>query len=182
MHTIRVNENTYLRPLQISDAEDIFNTIDSQREYLGRWLPFVESTRSIADSEEFINSVIGVPDNKTEFLFVIIADNKFAGLAGFKESDSRNLKTEIGYWLSVPYQGMGIMTESVKRLCDFGFDTLKMNRIQIKCAVGNIRSSNIPKKLGFQFEGTQRDGERVSEGEFRDIEIYSLLRREWRHE
>ena len=39
--TIEVDKEIKLTQLEQSDAKDIFETIDSQREYLGRWLPFV---------------------------------------------------------------------------------------------------------------------------------------------
>ena len=37
------------------DAEAIFSIIDSERDYLGKWLPFVESTTCVNDSLEFIH-------------------------------------------------------------------------------------------------------------------------------
>ena len=54
-----------------------------------------------------------------------------------------------------------------------------MNRIQIQCAVGNTKSSNIPRRLGFTLEGIARAGELQADGRFSDIEVYSLLREEY---
>jgi ribosomal-protein-serine acetyltransferase len=70
------------------------------------------------------------------------------------------------------------VTRSVERLCDFAFNELGINRIQIKCAVGNSASSNIPKRLGFIFEGIEREGELLSNGFFTDLEVYSKLKHE----
>ena len=53
-----------------------------------------------------------------------------------------------------------------------------MNRIQIKCGVGNQKSSSVPKRLGFIFEGIERHGER-HHFNFIDLEVYSLLKKEW---
>jgi len=53
-----------------------------------------------------------------------------------------------------------------------------MNRIQIRCAVGNYPSNAIPQRLGFKFEGTERDGELLSSNQYTDINIYSLLKKE----
>ena len=55
---LRIDENIVLKQLELSDAKDIFITIDSQREYLGKWLPFVETTRGITDSEMYVSSVV----------------------------------------------------------------------------------------------------------------------------
>jgi len=55
---------------------------------------------------------------------------------------------------------------------------MNFNRIQIKCGIGNTLSAAIPKRLGFVYEGTERQGERHSQ-EFLDLEIFSLLKEEW---
>ena len=172
-----VNRNTVLKQIELSDTADIFNTIISQREYPGEWLPFVEFTKELKDTEIFVRSVVDAPEDKREFVFVIHFDGQFAGLAGFKSIDKDNKKTEIGYWLSEGFQKKGLMTESVKYLIKFAFEELDINRIQIKCAVGNTPSSNIPKKLGFKFEGIEREGELFPDGSFKDLEIYSLLKK-----
>ncbi len=164
--------------LALSDAKDIFETIDSQRDYLGKWLPFVAYTREISDSEQFVSSVVNAPEERFEYLFAIRKKEQFVGLIGFKDTDRLNSKTEIGYWLSEKFQKQGIVTRSVEKLCEFAFHQLGINRIQIKCAVGNTRSSNIPKRLGFRLEGVERQGELLYSGVYTDLEIYSKLKSE----
>jgi ribosomal-protein-serine acetyltransferase len=53
-----------------------------------------------------------------------------------------------------------------------------MNRVQIKVAVGNERSAKIPKRLGFQFEGIEREGEFHSNKYF-DLKVFSKLKKEY---
>lgn len=173
---LKVDLDIELRQLKLSDSIDIFNAIDAQREYLGKWLPFVENTRQVADTELFVGSVVNAPNDNKEYTFTIRKHNKFIGLIGLKSTDKLNKKAEIGYWLSEKYQKQGIVTKSVRILCDFAFNKLKLNRISIKCAVYNEPSKNIPKRLGFKFEGIERDGELVSENVFRDLEVYSKLK------
>lgn len=168
-------EEISLRPLQADDAQEIYDTIDAQREYLGHWLPFVAKTDTVAFTQKAVDS-LSSSDNKT---FTIRKGVQFIGLIGFKATDKANCKTEIGYWLSQDYQGKGIMTRAVEVLCGNAFEELEMNRVQIMCAVGNTPSSNIPKRLGFQFEGVERDGELFADGKFVDIEVYSLLKDEY---
>jgi len=176
--TIEIDKEIKLTQLEQSDAKDIFETIDSQREYLGRWLPFVAFTREISDSEQFVDSVVNAPGERFEYLFAIRKKDQFVGLIGFKDTDRVNRKTEIGYWLSEKCQKQGIVTKSVDRLCDFAFQQLGINRIQIKCAVENQSSSNIPKRLGFKLEGVERQGELLTGGVYTDLEVYSKLKSE----
>jgi ribosomal-protein-serine acetyltransferase len=176
--TIEVDKEIKLTQLEQSDAKDIFETIDSQREYLGRWLPFVALTREISDSKQFVDSVVNAPEGRAEYVFAIKKNNQFVGLIGFKDTDRLNRKTEIGYWLSEKFQKHGIVTKSVEKLCEFAFEEMGINRIQIKCAVGNKLSSNIPKRLGFKLEGVERQGELLTGGVYTDLEVYSKLKSE----
>lgn len=176
---LEISTTHTLRQLQSSDAVDIFNTIDAQRQYLGQWLPFVADTQTLEDSILYVEDAINAPEGHFELIFTIRLKGAFAGLIGFKDTDVYNGKTELGYWLSKPFQKQGLATQSVRRLCDYAFFEMNLNRVQIKCAVGNTPSKRIPKKLGFQLEGVERDGEVLESGQFTDLEIYSMLKREW---
>ena len=171
---MKITDKISLRPLQVDDANYMYNTIDAQREYLGQWLPFVAGTTSVAVTKAFVDSAVDA-DDKT---YTIRSGDKFVGLIGFKATDKANRKTEIGYWLSEEHQGQGIMTRAVERLCKYAFEELGLNRVQICCAVGNTPSSNIPRRLCFKFEGIERAGELFPDGSFADIEVYSFLKNE----
>ncbi|MDD4604441.1 MAG: GNAT family protein [Bacteroidales bacterium] len=175
---IHVSENILLKQLEHSDADDIFHTIINQQKYLGKWLPFVEFTLEIEDTKKYIQSIVDSQKENCDCVFVIRFKDEFAGLIGLKGTDKPNKKTEIGYWLSEPFQKNGIMTASVRSLVQFAYNNLDINRVQIKCAVGNIPSKNIPKRLGFELEGIERDGELLSGGIFTDLEVYSKLKNE----
>lgn len=176
--TIKIDSDLELRPLEPSDSAIIFETIDSQRGHLGKWLPFVEFTKEPSDTENFVASVVNAPEDRFEHIFTIRRHKNFVGIIGFKNTDRLNKITEIGYWLSEKHQKQGIMTKCVDKLCAFAFNELGFNRIQIKCAVKNKPSINIPKKLGFKFEGIERDGELLTGIVFTDLEVYSKLKRD----
>lgn len=175
MLKINVNHAISLHQIEMNDAAEIFCIIDSERIYLRKWLPFVDFTKTVADTEAFIASIYAqqLPEN----VFVVRYENKIVGLIGFKFSDFANKKTEIGYWLSQNYQKKGIITLSVKRLMKFAFETMDINRIQLRCAVDNRPSNKVAQRLNFVFEGIERDGEILSDGEFTDLNVYSFLRR-----
>lgn len=175
MEHLRVNEKTRLETLKISMAMDIFQAIDSNRTFLRKWLPFVDNTYTAADSEQFVKSIINQPRENRNEVFAIWHNETFAGLIGFNSTDWQNKKTEIGYWIIEKMQGKGIVTACTEKLLRFAFQKLKLNRISIKAAVGNHKSAAIPKRLGFNFEGVERNGEKVG-GKFLDLEIYSLIK------
>ncbi|NDV79126.1 GNAT family N-acetyltransferase [Dysgonomonas sp. 511] len=172
---IQVTDDIVLNPLSIDDIFKIFNTINTEREYMREWLPFVDSTREEEDTANFVNYVLETGDKQ----FTIYYQGKFVGLTGFKDTDMLNKKLEIGYWLSQFAQGKGIMTACVEKLIDYAFTEMGMNRIQIKVAEGNQKSRRIPEKLGFTSEGIERDGELLVDDVYTDIIVYSLLKREY---
>ena len=178
MEQFIIDDHLSLEKIKLSHAEMIFNCIDENREHLRKWLPFVEYTQRIRDTELFIRSIIDKPHGERDDVFVIWYKGEFAGLIGFKDTDFLNYKTEIGYWLTGKMTGKGIAIRSTQKLINIAFRNMNMNRIQIRCGIGNYRSAAIPKKLGFMLEGVERDGERHS-GKYINLEVYSLLKKEW---
>lgn len=176
---LKIDSEIQLRRLQMSDADDIFEIIDSQRDYLGKWLPFVETTEDVGSIQKFISNVISKPEERSEFTYSIRKNNQLVGLIDIKTTDLSNKRTEIGYWLSEDFQGEGIMSRSVQRICDYAFNNLNLNRVEIKCATGNIPSKSIAKRLGFLLEGTEREGELLSNNKYTDLEVYSMLKRDF---
>jgi len=178
MQTLVVNDFIRLEKVRYSHAFQLFQAIESNRKFLSPWLPFVQQTRSQEDTEAFIRSILADGHESGNDVFVVWYKSQFSGLIGLKETDHMNRKTEIGYWLIEKMTGKGIMTKSAKALIEFLFTSMKINRVQIKCGVGNSKSSAIPKRLGFIFEGVERQGEKHQNG-FIDLEVYSLLRDEY---
>src|SRR5690606_31666855 len=128
------------------------------------------------DSKGFVEMAVLNRKLRKDFVYKICLDDRMIGLIGTKETDLINKSTEIGYWLSKDFQSQGIMTKSVDALTSNLFDTLNLERIQICCAVGNQRSINIPKRLGFKLEGTKRNGEWIGDFQFRDLLVFSKLK------
>lgn len=170
MKIIRITPSFELHETRMDDAPEIFRVLDSQREYFGRWLPFVATTLTVDDSRAFVRAAMESP----ELIFSMRLDGILVGLVGFKETDLAGNHTEIGYWLREDYQGRGLMTSAVRELVRFAIEEQGIGEVFIKCAVGNVRSHNIPLRLGFSFRHIEPAGEFVSEGVFRDVEVYSL--------
>ncbi|MEJ2594489.1 MAG: GNAT family protein [bacterium] len=167
-----------LRPLQRTSANMIFQAIDGSRNHLGKWLPFAHHTRSVSDTKRFISMVLDSSCEKKDEIFEIWYQKNFAGLVALKEIDKVNRKSEIGYWLTEEMTGKGIMTSACRLLVDHAFQKMGLNRITIKVASKNEKSKAIPLRLGFRFEGTEKEGELLN-GRFTDLEVYGLLKSEW---
>ena len=179
MTSLVISDTVTLEKIKLADAEIIFETIDKNRDFLKKWLPFVEFTLEAANTKAFIESLLKIQGPGQPETFSIWFKGNFAGLIGFKDPDIINHRTEIGYWLDPKMQGKGIMTQATKALTNYAFKHLGMNRIQIRCGVENSKSSAIPKRLGYQFESIEREGE-FHFNHYIDLEVYSMLKKEWK--
>ena len=162
MKTIPLFDDFSLRSLCSGDAPAIFGAIDTQREHLGRWLPFVAATHRVEQTQEV---VAGMLNDTANPVFTIRSGDAFAGLIGFKSADAGKRSIEIGYWLREEQQG-----------CRLAFEEMGMERIEIRCAPGNLRSNRIPQRLGFRLDRVEVRGEQLSDGEFVDLNVYLLER------
>ena len=173
-----VGPKTFLRPIALEDAADLFAVADASRSHLRQWLPWLDKNQNAADTESFIASVIEKRQSGGGAVWAIVESNAICGVLGFNWIDSANRSAGIGYWLAQSHQGRGIMTASVARLVRHGFEALNLNRISITAAVENHRSRAIPKRLGFHAEGTLRQAEWLYD-HFVDHVIYAQLKLDW---
>ncbi len=175
-----ISEHISLHEATLADAKKIFCAIDTHREDLRTWLPFVDNMKELADEKAFLSSVLAVPYEKRDIVFIIEQDEVFCGLIGFVNTDRENCKTEIGYWLIPPFRGRGIVTSAVKYLCNWAFNQRHIHRIQISCATENQPSNAVPRHLGFTHEGIEREAILLVSGQFADVNLYSMLKQNWK--
>ncbi|MDP4186912.1 MAG: GNAT family protein [Bacteroidota bacterium] len=178
MSEIYVNQDIALRNIKVEHADEIYNLISRNRHALRKWLPFVDNTLRPNDTRRYILQVNEDVEKSQEIVFEVWFKNQIAGLISYRSIDYINQKIEIGYWLSPQFEGKGIITLSVRELIRHAFNDMNINRIYIRCGIENTKSSNIPKRLNFKFEGIERDGQLLN-GKFIDLEVYSLLKVEW---
>ena len=172
---LTVDKEIILKDLNIKNAGSLFALIDSGRIYLREWLSWVDETNAIEDSILYIQSVSQGNVYTGRYVLEIWYKNKLAGLIDFHNGNKINMAVEIGYWLGKSYQGKGIMTRSCKKCIEYAFNEMGFNRIIIKCAVGNLKSQAIPKRLGFKFEGIEKEGQNLN-GRFTDLVVFSKLK------
>jgi ribosomal-protein-serine acetyltransferase len=104
--------------------------------------------------------------------------DELAGHCGLNGIGSTDRAGEIGYSLSENLQGRGIITRCCRALIEKAYAETEMHRIMIRAARDKAASRAVPERLGFSFEGFQREAAYVEE-RFYDLAINSMLRREW---
>lgn len=84
------------------------------------------------------------------------SDNQFVGLIALKLGSKKYNSAEVWFKLNPSFWGKGYATEALAKLIEFGFEKLKLHRIEAGCAVDNIASSKVLEKVGMQPEGKRR--------------------------
>lgn len=176
--TIQVDERISLEFLEEMHAASLLNLVNNNRAYLREWLPWVDAMQTVDHFTGYIRDTKKRAENGTDFGYAIVIDKNIVGRIGLHHINHQNKIGEIGYWIADGWQGRGIITRCCTALIDHAFTTLGLNRIEIKCGVGNIKSRTIPEKLSFTLEGTLRQAEWLN-GRFIDLYLYAMLKEDW---
>ena len=175
----RISDSQELRLLQLDDAEELFSLTDANRSYLRKWLPWLDTIDRVDDTRDFIARTLKQFAENEGLAAAICDRSKIVGLVGFNRIDRQDRIGYIGYWLAESAQGKGMMTKSCQSLINYGFTTLKLERVVIACATENYRSRAVPLRLGFIHMGVVRDAEWLYQ-EFVEHDIYALSVEDWK--
>lgn len=156
----------------------MWQAIDSGREYLGEYMPWLhEYPTEEAHTLGFKKRLFERDNFDRTGSYVVEFQNQLAGTMGFG-NPSRDNSVDVGYWLREDLQSRVIMTRCVSALINMAIVEMGIHRIVIRAATANLSSRGIPERPGFVHEGTMRATGYVN-GEYMDLEIYSMLDHEW---
>lgn len=144
-------ERLILRPWRQSDLEDFFEyaSVDGVGQMAG-WQPH----ESLEKSQQILDLFIS---GKETFALELRENGKVIGSLGLEESDRtpadiENLQgREIGYVLSKDYWGKELMSEAVKAVTAYCFDTLHFDFLLCGHYTWNRQSQRVIEKCGFTF-------------------------------
>lgn len=89
----------------------------------------------------------------------------------------RTGETNRGFWMGLPWQGRGLMSEAVEAVTGYWFDVLRMPVLRTSKAAANIASRRVSEKGGMRLVGTD-DRDYVS-GRL-PTEFWEITAEEWR--
>lgn len=168
-------DRVVLRRHRLELAEIMFSYIDKDRERLRRFLPWVDGTRTSANTRAYIHKTIDEWELGSLFDYGIYrqSDGLYMGSAGVHTISWENRRCEIGYWILGDFEGQGLMSESISAIESACF-SLGFHRIEIRCSSLNSRSASVPKRLGYNLDGVMR-GDVIENGQYRDTLVFGKL-------
>lgn len=159
-------------------AEAMFQLVDSDREHLRPFLPFVDKTLTVEDETEFIKSQLKAQIDGQTYLFLITYRGEMVGTIDYHFVSPVNRRAEIGYWLHSDFTGRGLMTRAVRGMLALGFESLGFNRIDLYADVENLASQAVAERTGFKHVALQPAQVLMYET-FRDMHQYVMLKRDY---
>lgn len=113
------------------------------------------------------------------YMFGIFVDGKLNGCISITNIVYGPLCSGmLGYYLDERYNGCGIMSAAVSLVLKFGFEKLKLHRIEAGAMERNAGSVHVLKKNGFIVEGTNRKNVNINH-QWEDHLMLAVLKEEW---
>ncbi|MDH5859141.1 GNAT family N-acetyltransferase [Lampropedia aestuarii] len=169
IHTARL----ILRPLTPQDAPALL-AIFSDPQVMRYWNTGPWSDLNTA--QDFINSSAQAMD-KQESLTLGIVRKDSAELIGkcmLFSYAATSKRAEIGFAIGAAHWGLGFVPEASQALLNYGFDSLRLRRIEAEIDPDNVASGKTLERLGFAKEGYLRQRWEVN-GVVSDSALYGML-------
>jgi RimJ/RimL family protein N-acetyltransferase len=155
-------ERLCIRRWRSEDAAELAPVLAANAGHLLAWLP--ERVAAALPEAELATRLAGFAagfDGDMEWRFgVFSADERTVigevcmfprtatGRVPFELAD----RLEVGYWLRNDLTGRGFATEAVAALLELAAAVPGMTRVEIHCDPRNVRSAQMPQRLGFKLE------------------------------
>lgn len=126
----------------------------------------------------FLEHKLEEPRKYVRFVALLKEDEQLIGECGINMPNLQHYEGEIVYRFAKPHWGKGFASDVVSRMIKFGFEELKLHRIEALCDERNTASIRVLEKLGMTREGCMRE-HRYVKGHWRTSVLYSLLEQEF---
>ncbi|MCE4048157.1 MULTISPECIES: GNAT family protein [Bacillaceae] len=171
-------DRLHLRKITKEDAADIYRYLSDKAvmKYYG-----MEPFQSVEETVEEIDwySKIHMQQTGIRWGITLKGEDKVIGSCGFLNWEKRHFRSEVGFELHQQYWGQGLVSEALHAVVDYGFDQMKLVRIQALVEPPNRQSQRVLEKNNFLQEGLLRSYE-YSCGKMDDLYMYSLLKTDFK--
>lgn len=168
-------ERLILRPFTEDDAQAVFVGWASDSE-VTKYLTW-PTHRTVNDSLGFMRYCVQSYQDKTSYQWGMERrdTHELIGNISVVHINEGIAEMGLGWVLSRKYWGQGYMPEAAKKVIDFLFDEVAVNRIFATHDARNLKSGRVMQKVGMKYEGTLRQSTRNNQG-IVDLSHYAILR------
>jgi RimJ/RimL family protein N-acetyltransferase len=164
---------TALRPWREDDIPALVRACQDPE--IPRWTrvpsPYGESDARVYMQQRYdaIRTGAGAP-----YAVVDPYDGRLLGSISLTRFVWEHARAEVGYWLALQARGEGHAVRAVRLICRWGFEELRLERIELLAATRNLPSQRVAERAGFRREALLRSYF-VQPPERHDMVAYGLL-------
>lgn len=108
-------------------------------------------------------------------------DNKILGCIYLNIHDEKARTAGIDYWIRDDAWGNGYTTEASRKILNFAFDTLNINRIESCGGKDNPGTYKVMEKIGLKYEGERKEGIFYYYGGLENLVLYGITKEEYKN-
>lgn len=167
-----------VRPWRGGDARALYEAARESIATVGRWLPWLDASYALADSEAWVADSARHWRQGTEFRFGVfepVPGGRCLGGAGLNHLNALHRIGNLGYWVRATCTGRGVAWRAARLVAHFGLTSAGLGRVEILTACDNLASQRVAEKVGARFEGVLRD-RLLHRGERIPARLYALVR------
>lgn len=168
------SEHLHLCRYRLGDDDELYKAARESIREVYSFLVWCHPGYSLAESRAWLKMVKPEWDRGISYAFAIRdrVTDEYLGGCGLNRVDE-NPVMNLGYWIKTQATGRGVATEATRALVQFGFDYLRLIRIEIVMSTKNQASRRVAEKVGGNFEGMLAN-RLFLHGEAHDARLYSL--------
>lgn len=174
------SQRLWFRAVELTDVPVLAGWINDER--VRKHLDHRVFPMSLNGEEEWVRRVTALPPgapSEVVFVFGPKGGDTPIGTCGLMGIHWISREAELGIMIGEPATwDLGYGREATKRIVDYAFIDLNLNRVKLRVNDANARGRRAYEAIGFVHEGTLREAT-WCDGKHEDIHVMSVLRREW---
>lgn len=164
-----------IRLFQPGDAEHLHAAVRESLAELSPWMGWCHPEYSLAEASQWVGAQQDLARQGREYAFGVWRDGQLVANCGINQINTANRFANLGYWVRTSAMGQGVARAAVRLVSEHAFRETDILRLEIVCAVGNVRSQRVAQKCGAVREGVLRNRLVLPSGPS-DAVMFSLVR------
>lgn len=176
MQALRIDDDLCIRPFDHVDTAAFVDAVRESESTVGAWMPWCTAAYTAGDAQAWFDQCATRLDAAQAYDLGIFSGDGMTllGGVGINQINRQHNLGNLGYWVRQTRQRQGVAVRAAQAMTRYGFDTLKLTRIEIVAAVDNLASRGVAEKAGATFEGIARN-RLIVFGQPRAAAVYSLV-------
>ncbi len=171
-------ERLLLRKFQLSDLESHHRHITSDPEVAKTML--WQANPDPAHAEQVLKRILAGYETGNSYRWAIVrkVDDAYLGTVSLLRLDGHQRSCAFAYMLGKAFWNRGYMTEALKAVLRFAFETLELDRVETDHFLNNPASGAVMGKAGMKQVGVL-PGRYEKDGVLHDAVLYRMTKEDW---